>query len=107
MGQSAPVRAEEGENKPLTRAQITERWLEVISTILLAVVAVATAWSGYQSARWSGVQADNYVLASGTRVESDKASTLGGQERLYDVMLFNNWLNAYSNHQTELTSIYE
>ena len=107
VGQSLPKSVEEGEKKPLTRAQLTERWLEVISTILLAVVAVATAWSGYQSARWSGVQADNYVLASGTRVESDKASTQGGQERLYDVMLFNNWLNAYTNHQAELTSIYE
>src|SRR3954470_20703097 len=107
MGQSAPVRAEEGENKPLTRAQLTGRWLEVISTILLAVVAVATAWSGYQSTRWGGVQAENYLLAGGARVESDKASTLGGQDRLYDVMLFNSWLNSYTNHQTELTSIYE
>lgn len=105
----APEKSErgEGESKPLTRSQLVDRWLEVVSTILLAIVAVATAWSGYQSTRWSGVQADNYVQAGGARVESDRAATQAGQERLYDVLLFNNWLNAYNGKQTTLATIYE
>jgi hypothetical protein len=36
-------------------SQLTERWLEVIPAIMLGG-RVATAWSGYQGARWGGVQ---------------------------------------------------
>ena len=28
--------------------------LEVVATVLLALAAVSTAWSGYQAARWNG-----------------------------------------------------
>jgi type VI protein secretion system component VasF len=38
------------EPEPITPRERTERWFEVASSILLAIVAVATAWSGYQSA---------------------------------------------------------
>ena len=40
-------------------------------------------------------------------MEATRASTQAGQLRLYDVILFNNWLNTYSNQQAELTKIYE
>jgi hypothetical protein len=40
----------------LTKRQRTERWFEVVTAVMLGVIAVATAWSGYQSARWSGEQ---------------------------------------------------
>jgi hypothetical protein len=41
-----------GEHQPSHRAET----LEVFEAIVLAVVAVATAWSGYQAARWDGRQ---------------------------------------------------
>ena len=37
-------------SEPITPRERTERWFEVTSSILLAIVAVATAWSSYQSA---------------------------------------------------------
>jgi hypothetical protein len=45
------------EGEPITRRERSERWFEVAAGIVLAAVAVATAWSGYQAARWGGVQA--------------------------------------------------
>ena len=36
---------------PATRR---ERMLELGAVLLLSLTAVATAWSGYQAARWSG-----------------------------------------------------
>ena len=75
--------------------------------IVLAVVAVATAWSGYQAARWDGVQAQHYTQASAKRVESTRASTLAGQHTLYDLTLFNQWLNAHAAETTQLAKIYE
>lgn len=41
------------------RGEHLHRRAELLATILLAVAAVATAWSSYQSARWSGVQAND------------------------------------------------
>ena len=32
-------------------------WIEIVATVLLAVAAVATAWSSYQANRWNGEQA--------------------------------------------------
>jgi hypothetical protein len=35
------------------------RWevvVEIIEVAVLAIVAIATAWSGYQAARWDGQQ---------------------------------------------------
>src|SRR5579862_8557258 len=55
-----------------------ERWQDVIELVevgVLAVVAVATAWSGFQSAKWDGRQALLYGRASSLRFEADAAST--------------------------------
>ena len=56
----------------MTRQKLIERWLEVIAAIMLGVVAVATAWSGYQGARWGGVQTIKYSQATAKRVESSR-----------------------------------
>jgi hypothetical protein len=104
--QSAPV-SDEQQKQPLTSQQRTERWFEVVTAIMLGVVAVATAWSGYQATRWAGEQSTKYAQASALRVESTRDSTLAGQYRLYDVILVNNWLNAYTQGNTKLANIYE
>jgi hypothetical protein len=40
-------------------------------------------------------------------VESTRASTLAGQHTLYDLNLFNQWLNAHAAETTQLAKIYE
>jgi hypothetical protein len=97
-----PENRETDPQAPATPAQAkrerrSEAILEILEACLLAAVAVATAWSGYQSARWDGSSAESYALASKYRVESDEAATLGGQQRLYDVTTFNSWLQARSS----------
>jgi hypothetical protein len=56
--------------------------VEIVEAFLLAVVAIATAWGGYQAARWDGRQAELYGQSSTVRNEADQALTLGGQQRL-------------------------
>jgi len=68
-------------------------WLEILEAIVLAAVAVLTAWSGYQAARWDARSAAAYATASSTMVESQEQLTLAGQERLYDIATFNSWLD--------------
>jgi hypothetical protein len=77
-----------------------------IEAFLLAVVAIATAWSGYQGARWDGRQAELYGEASTIRVRADQLLTLGGQHRLLDVSTFNTWIEARNEGRTELAALY-
>jgi hypothetical protein len=83
-----------------------ERLVEILEACVLAVVAVATAWSGYQAARWDGRQAELYAMASTQRVEADQALTLGGQQRLLDVMTFNTWIQLHKEGRHGLAALY-
>jgi len=104
--QSAPM--SNGQHKqPLTSQQRTDRWFQVVTAIMLGVVAVATAWSGYQATRWAGEQSTLYAQASALRLESTRASTLAGQYKLYDSIIVNNWINAYTQGNTKLAKIFE
>jgi hypothetical protein len=80
---------------------------EVFAIIILAFATLATAWSGYQSARWSGVQAEDYSRASALRVESTRASTTAMQLTQIDIGLFTNWINAYAQDNQSLLKFYQ
>ena len=73
-----------------------DRTIELLVTVLLAIATVATAWSSYQSARWSGVQTINFSRANAARVESTAQSTLAGQQTQLDVATFIAWTGAYA-----------
>ena len=79
---------------------------EILAILILATATLATAWSGYQSARWGGVQAADYSRAGATRVESSRASSIAGQQMQIDIGLFTNWINAYASDNQELTDFY-
>jgi hypothetical protein len=95
------------QKQPLTRQNLTHRWFEAFTAIMLGMVAVATAWSGSQATRWDGEQSTRYAQADALRVESIRNSTLAGQLFLYDNYLFNDWLEAYSRGDTKLAGTYE
>jgi hypothetical protein len=84
-----------------------DRFLEITLAILLGIVAVATTWSSYQAARWNGVESADYSEASALRVKSTRDATLAGQDTLYDVNLFDGWLDAYSSGKMALATIYQ
>ena len=85
----------------------TERTLELVAVVVLSLATLATAWSGYQAARWSGEQSQSYARASATRVKAQQQSTLGGQLRIGDVLLFDGWLDAHERGDTRLADTYE
>src|SRR2546430_16853716 len=105
--QKSPPLSKGEQKQPLTSQQRTDRWFQVVTAIMLGVVAVATAWSGYQATRWAGEQSTLYAQASALRVESTRASTLAGQYKLYDSIAVNNWLNAYTQGNTKLATIFQ
>jgi hypothetical protein len=82
-------------------------WVEVLEAVLLAIVAVATAWSGYQASRWEAISAENYSRASRTTVMSQEKATLEGQDRLYDTVTFNGWVASKVAGRDKLAAFYE
>src|SRR5262245_38050681 len=68
--------------------------IEIIEALILALAAVAPAWSGYQGARWAVIRAKQYAEATRSRVTAEGLATLAGQERIYDSETFNSWLAA-------------
>jgi len=80
---------------------------EIIATVVLAFATLATAWSGYQSARWGGEQSTKYSQAGALRTESTRASTQAGQVTQIDIGLFTNWINAFANENDRLADFYE
>lgn len=85
----------------------TSRMIEIAEALVLAIVAVATAWSGYQAARWTGYQSQRYGEASKLRVEAQGAETMANQERLYIAATVVEWLKAEASGQAKLAEIFE
>ena len=93
------------ENAPAPPAA-RERRLELLAVVLLAVTTLATAWCGYQAARWSGEQSQNYARASTARIGAQAAATQAGQLRIDDLLYFNEWLDARERGDAALEAIY-
>ena len=81
--------------------------IEIIEALILALVAVATAWSGYQAASWAGRRAEQYAEASRLRVAAEGLATLAGQERIYDSDTFNSWLTAKLGGEEKAAEFFE
>jgi hypothetical protein len=81
--------------------------LEIAEAVVLAVVAIATAWSGYQAALWTGHQAELYGQASKLRVEAEGAATYANQERLYNASTVVEWLKAAAHSDKKLADLFE
>ena len=80
--------------------------VEVVATVILALAAVATAWSGYQASRWHGQQAIAFSHANAARVESNRASNLADSQTEIDVATFSQWVDAYARHEAQLADFY-
>ena len=68
--------------------------IEILEAILLAVVAVATALSGYQAALWDGESAKEYATSSRLRSESVEKHLESNQVVAYNADTLNAWLQA-------------
>jgi len=81
-------------------------WIEVVSTVVLALAAVAISWSGYQASRWTGEQAKAFSRANAARVESTRWSNLANSQTEIDVATFTQWVNSYARNETQLADFY-
>ena len=81
--------------------------LEIVEALVLATVAIATAWSGYQAALWTGHQSELYGQASKLWVPAEGAAASANQERLYNALTVVEWLKAEAHNDKKLTDLFE
>jgi hypothetical protein len=98
---------ETSEHHAPARRRPHEVAIEIGEALLLALVAVSTAWSGYQSALWDGRSTKLYGTSSRIRILATQATTRGGQEQLYDATTFNFWLQAKLTDNAKLAVGYQ
>jgi hypothetical protein len=81
-------------------------WIEIGATVLLALAAVATAWSSYQAARWNGEQSKTASASNKTRIAAVRASDLANAQTQVDVATFTQWVDAYARKESFLADFY-
>ena len=90
----------------MTEATPAERRLELVSTVLLALATVATAWAAYQSRQWTGEQAQGYSRATAGRITANRVAAVANRQGQIDVATFIAWVDAHEQHRAGLADFY-
>ena len=85
------------------------RWVDsdTAAALLLALAALATAWSGYQASVWSGIQSAQYTSSSVLRGKAAAKADEVARLRMVDAAMFTKWLEAAVEHRDTLALYYE
>lgn len=67
-------------------------WVDIVATIVMAIAALLTAWSAFQSDQWGDTMSFSLSEAAAARTESTRNSTRAGQLSSVDVASFFAWM---------------
>jgi hypothetical protein len=71
------------------------RLISITEAVLLSVVALLAAWSGYAAAKWSTESRVKLATASSLRIEASRADVDAGELRDFESSTFESWFAAY------------
>jgi hypothetical protein len=77
-----------------------DRLLSITEAILLSLVAVLAAYSGYAAAKWGTHSSVSLAKASAARTKANRADLEALQIRTLDSVSFNAWFSAFSAGNT-------
>jgi len=72
-----------------------DRVLSVIEAIMLAIVALLAAYTGFASAKWGTESSVHFATASAARTEANRAALDAQNTKNFDSTTFNTWFTAY------------
>jgi hypothetical protein len=78
----------------MTRREEVDRYVDIMSVLLLSATAVLTAICVYQSALWSGRETRLYNQASAERISAALAGATSNAIRIVDIGVFLRYLEA-------------
>jgi hypothetical protein len=73
-----------------------DRFLSIVEALLLSLVAVLAAYSGYAAAKWSTESSVTLAEASAERTKANRADTEAIVTRTLDSASFNAWFTAFT-----------
>ena len=74
---------------------VRDRWIVIAEAVLLSVVTLCAAWSGYAAAKWSTESRLSVAEASTARIEANRAVGEAAALRNLDSSTFEAWFAAY------------
>ncbi len=80
--------------------------MEIVATVILALAAVATAWSSYQATRWNGETTKTTGRVNALRIEAARAQGLAQGQTQVDIGMFFQWVNATAVDDEDLATFY-
>ena len=84
-----------------------DRVLSIIEAVMLAVVALLAAYTGYASAKWGTESSVRLAGASAARTEANRAALDALDTRNFDSTTFNTWFTAYVAGNTTAQAVAE
>jgi hypothetical protein len=82
-----------------------DRWISIAEAVMLSIVALLAAWSGYSAAKWSTHSSISLAHASSTRTKASLAELQANQIRTLDSVSFNAAETAYVSRDTRLLKL--
>jgi hypothetical protein len=73
-----------------------DRWLSIIEAVLLSIVAVLAAYSGYAAAKWGTESSVTLAKASAARTKANRSDLEAVVIRTADSASFNAWFTAFT-----------
>jgi hypothetical protein len=73
-----------------------DRMLSITEAVLLSLVALLAAWSGYAAAKWSTESRVSFAEASTVRTKADRLTLQAMELRNFDSSTFEAWFAAYT-----------
>ena len=77
---------------------------ELVAVILLSLVAVLTAWCGFESAKWGGDSSVAFSEASAARIEASDYESQARDARSVDLAVYTQWVLAGANQNAQLAA---
>ena len=84
----------------------SDRRLELVATVLLALATLGTAWAAYESRQWTGQQSQGYSHATANRIAVNRTSALANRQVQIDVATFLQWVDARAHDDDALAGFY-
>lgn len=76
-------------------------------TVILSITAILTAWTAFQSSKWSGAMSIAFSQASSARIESSTQTGTANARTTIDDSLFTSWVEATARDDTRVAEFYE
>src|ERR1700742_3349614 len=72
-----------------------DRVLSIVEAVMLAIVALLAAYTGFASAKWNTESSVSLAQASAARTEANRAALNAQNAKNFDSSTFNTWFTAY------------